>query len=866
MRLGDRPSTWGDRARRLLHGVRRWFRFRCVRLFLLTLVLLAAGMVVAVVLSVPDDPAVTNPARDVAAGVLSAVGLDPKDTLLIVSGIKTVNIGLPGRVIQGALSAPERIELDIAQVDFQRLAYVREMALQQGYHLPSEEDHVPVTVRYRDQTLHGKARLKGNWPDHWYSGKWSLRFKLDGDDRLDHMGEFGIHAPRVRNYMAEWVFQQALAREGVMGVSYRFVDVTINGRSMGTYALEQEFDDGVAWFNEEPPGPLVRFSKAAVHQAIVADRRMPDPERTVVLDVLGENATAVGYSENETAAALQLLERWRSGGLPAHDVFDLDRTARYFALSDLTGNLHGDLIHNIRFYYNPISERLEPVGVDSNSGWFIDEIKGLTTRPYYRLFFDDPVLTERYLEELERVSADGYLEALFTETEPGFRANVSVIYRDEPFYNFDPHPYHANREVIRKALHPHRAISAYVNGTAVSQPLVDLGASQPLPVEVTALRAGDIRALPESGPVRLTGKALHEPVQFQTVAFTLPPGAAWDASVPMEVECRVLGTMESRLESVAPAPRLPGTEDAGRLMRLPANSANFSFAVTDDDRRTVLLLPGSHRLAEPLIVPEGYALLSGPDTSIDLVQNASIVVRGPVLWEGTEDRPIRIGSSDGTGGGVTVLRARNASTLVHVHLGPFASQGAGEGTGAALTFLESPAVLELVSMDGGGMASLLRLVDSPFTITRSAFTGGAAPAVSVEFSNGTFNRTRIADGGGLRVSGSETELDGGWFGRIAGTAVLVERCSTLTGREVACTGAVTALASESGSTASVDLLSVRDAEVAVRAGDATTGFGPGQVALRSATFANATTLFVQDGEGTITVDGRSATGRSAGTG
>ena len=94
------------------------------------------------------------------------------------------------------------------------------------------------------------------------------------------------------------------------------------------------------------------------------------------------------------------------------------QTARYFALSDLFGNLHGDLLHNIRFYYNPITARLEPVGYDANAGVVITEIKGLTTDPYYRLFFDDPVLMERYLAELERISTDGYLEALFAETKP----------------------------------------------------------------------------------------------------------------------------------------------------------------------------------------------------------------------------------------------------------------------------------------------------------------------------------------------------------------------------------------------------------------------------------------------------------------
>jgi hypothetical protein len=304
-----------------------------------------------------------------------------------------VNIGLPAHVVQGLLSNPNRIELDIAELDYQRLAYERETALRQGIWVPSDEDYVPVTIRYEGQTLHGKARLKGDWPDHWYSEKWSLRFKLDNDDRLDHMREFAIQTPRTRFYMAEWVFKQALAREHLSGLSYGFVDITINGKSMGTYAIEEAFDDGITLYNKQTPGPLIRFSDTELFKSREADNPIPDAFQTGVLDAFGGKALEAGYSENETAAALRLLEQWRSGEIPAHDAFDLNRTARYFALSDLLGNIHGNIFHNMRFYYNPVSARLEPVGHDSNSGMAIGTIASNSIDPYtysyLRLFFDD---------------------------------------------------------------------------------------------------------------------------------------------------------------------------------------------------------------------------------------------------------------------------------------------------------------------------------------------------------------------------------------------------------------------------------------------------------------------------------------------
>jgi hypothetical protein len=277
--------------------------------------------------------------------------------------------------------------------------------------------------------------------------------------------------------------------------------------------------------------------------------------------------------------------------------------------------------------------------------------------------------------------------------------------------------------------------------------------------------------------------------------------------------------------------------------------------VTDVADRTVTLLPGSYQLAEPLVVPEGYTLLLGPGTSIDLVRNASILARGPLEWEGTGDSPIKVGSSDGTGGGLLVLRARNLSTLVNVHFEPLASPGVSAGSGV-LTFLESPVVLDRVSMKGDRSTPLLRLVGGSFIVTGSAFVGGSTPAISVEYSKGNLTETLIADGSGLRVSGSVVELERCRFERIAGAAVLAERESAISGTDAACSATGTGLAAETGSTAVVDGLSIRDADVGVYAGRGETGFGPGRVALSSANFSNVTASYVQDGGGTILVDGR----------
>lgn len=863
MRIGERPDPGADRARRLLRTARAVVGRRAVHVLLVCAVLVVVAGVGAFIGAgysafaiAAEDPELANPTLATLTGMLRSVGVLPQDALLVFSGIKNVNVGVPAQALRGALSHPERVELDIAELDFQRLAYERERALARGLWVPSEEDYVPVTVRYANQTLHGKARLKGDWPDHWFGEQWSLRFKLDGADRLDHMREFALQSPRTRNYLAEWLFQQTLAREGLSGLSYRFVDVTINGKPMGTYAVEEAFDDGITWYNREPGGPLLRFSDTVFWESREAGKALPDPAHTVVLDAFGGNSTGEGYGRAETDAALSLLERWRTREVPASQAFDVDRTARYFALSDLLGNLHGNIFHNIRFYYNPVTARLEPVGHDANAGVTIPAIKGTSTDPYYRLFFDDPVLNERYLAELDRISADGYLEGLFAELEPGIQENLEFIWRDQPFYFLPRAPYFANRELIRDTLHPYRAVTAYVNGTGA---VIDVGASQPLPVEVTALVADGVRAVPVEGPVRLPGKVPRQPMTFETVAFSVPDRAAWNASA-FQVECRVLGTSEVRLEPVVSRERLPGTGEAGSWARLAPNTGRFGFAVTDDANRTVDILPGAHVLNETMVVPEGYVLRCGPGTSIDLAGGSAIVALGRLDWQGTESAPVTIASSDGSGGGVLVLRAGAPSVLENVRLANLSGTDANPGGGTALTFLGSPVEFRRLAVDGTGTAPLLRLVESPFNGTGCAFAGGGGPAVSAEFSKGNLTDLLVRDGAGIVSTGSVVALERARFANISGTAVLAERESTLYGESVGCDTVGTAVEAATGSTATVHDLVVGRAGTVGRAGESTAGFGPGRLVLAGVTHGAVATPYVDEGDGSIVVDGRSVAG------
>ena len=54
------------------------------------------------------------------------------------------------------------------------------------------------------------------------------------------------------------------------------------------------------------------------------------------------------------------------GKINTSQAFDVDNLARFFAIIDLLGANHSVLIQNLRLYYNPINQKLEPIGFDGD--------------------------------------------------------------------------------------------------------------------------------------------------------------------------------------------------------------------------------------------------------------------------------------------------------------------------------------------------------------------------------------------------------------------------------------------------------------------------------------------------------------------
>lgn len=716
---------------------------------------------------------------------------------VIRPAIKT-HYRIPFHFLQGILSNPEHVSIDIKQQDYDKLVAKREEALRIGILLNTSEEYVPATIRYKDQSLKAKLRLKGDLIDHLQGEAWSFRVELKGDGTLFGMRTFSIQHPSTRRYLYEWLYHESLRREGLIALRYQFLDVTINGRSLGIYAMEEHFGKELIEHNERREGVIVRFNEDVLWKDRAQDNVIWNREFSVI------NSDKI-WIENESNNELRdivvaevepfdrkhvladpqllgqfrvasaLLEQFRRGQLATHQVFDIDKLAKFLVLSELNGARHALFWYNLRFYYNPITSLLEPIGYNANVSEDLSgslsierilnfEYKGeLDRSDFFSFLFADPVFFERYIQELERMSAPAYAEALFSDVQLELSRALRTVYRSSPQTYFSNEIFHHNQQFARKLLNPVESVSVRLRQTEDTMVTLEVANLIAFPVEmVSVIVDGAPPFLPKAHSV-LQSKRAAIPVTYQRIDFisSQQNGKKIYPTTNFQLQYRILGQHTVRTASVIPWFVSDDDVLKNDFLRQKSTIDTFDFIRVDEAQKRITILPGIWEVRRDLIIPKGFTVSVSGGTTLNLLEGAGIVSYASLQFLGTEDMPILITSSDASGQGMALLNAQAESRFEYVvfdNLAPL-HKGAYELLGA-VTVHESPVRVFQSSFRNARAEDSLNIVRSDFSIENSSFVNGRSDGLDVDFGKGSIIGSVFYEfgGDGIDVSGTTVQV------------------------------------------------------------------------------------------------------------
>jgi len=774
--------------------------------------------------------------------------------------------------IVGLMSKPEQISIDIAFEDYEKLAYQRELALTRGILLTTEDDYIPASIRYNDRVIDVSLRLKSDLADQLEGDKWPFRIRVTGDNTFFGMKKFSIHKPEARNFINEWLFHQALKREGIVSLRYEFIEVSINGDNKGIYALEEHFEKRLIEDNNyrEGEGPILKLNADMLwaDSATSQGQNLANPVGiqsmySANVDVFRKDTTIedpVLY--DQYILGMSLLESFRNGDLSTHQVFDVDKLAKFMAITDVMGAHHGLAWNNLRFYYNPVTSLLEPIGFDAEPGEllfnniqaFQKQIGPLDNEYVFmndnnsivEIMFSDPVFYRRYMQVLEQFTQASYLDSLFSDLEDGLQRNIRILYKDNPVDVFNRNIFYSNQVMIEEALNPYKALHAYFyQHTTNNSIILEVGNIQAIPLEIKSVSYNDTDLIkPAQNTPILQAKKVSRPVMYEKIEFILPDDFKWttDYLPDLKVNYKLFGSSVLRSENIFPWPYISVESLAEDFIRQEPNMEEFDFLIVDDDQARIMVKPGNWEINSNIIIPSGFTVYCSEATELDLKNNAMILSYSPLEFYGSDDSPIVITSSDSSGQGITVLNTGKWSTLENVVFKNLSapSQGRWQLTGA-VTFYESPVKINRSQFTdniiGDDMVNIIR---SDFSITSSLFERSSYDALDIDFCNGTIHDTVFIDSGNDAVdfSGSVVNISGITVKGIGDKGISVGENSQVTIEDAILENCYLGVASKDMSLVSIENATIKSCEIGLAVYQKKPEFGPSAMEISSYTMTD----------------------------
>lgn len=338
---------------------------------------------------------------------------------------------------QADISDVPTLEITIKKKEYNKVKEVREKSLERGILRKDINKYSKAKFTFDGKEIKGKLKLKGIFKDHWENDKeqWSYKVKLSKENEIFGLRVFSLMKPVTRKYLNDWYYDKLLKFSGQLHQNQNFVNVTLNGKDLGIYILEERHDKKYLE-RHNLKGSLFKIDKAGLMNSEFFKAEYNNWMLNSKLKIVAQTDSL--YS----LRAMKLFDQFRMGEIIASDCFDIKTYAWLMAISDVSGTWHEIMPHNTLFYYNPKSDRIELVGDDgsfSTNKYHIRTLLGSENsvkdlRPIDMLVSKDTSFYSAYYKALCLLDSSTFISSFIKATDEEYKKALSVIYDEHPLY------------------------------------------------------------------------------------------------------------------------------------------------------------------------------------------------------------------------------------------------------------------------------------------------------------------------------------------------------------------------------------------------------------------------------------------------
>ena len=741
-----------------------------------------------------------------------------KDTTLYHLYQSNFKVNIPLNILKANFTKTNKIFIDVKLKDFQVLNKKRQDAINNFVLTTSNEDYVPAILSRNDEKLDAKIRLKGDWTDHLIGNKWSFRVKINDGKTLNGLNKFSLQSPKTRRFIWEWLYHEILRIEGFPALRYSFAPLVFNGNDLGIYAIEEHFDKVLIESNKYKEGPIIKLSEDLLwlgRKRSFQDKvENIDPHKQITrsdIEVFKKNYTLKkkNLSSNFIRAS-QKMNSFFEGSLKTSEVFDSKKLATFLAITDLINANHNLFWHNQRFYFDPFSELLIPIGFDGDAGRPLERLaidKPINTINY----FEDLEFTKLYVSELERLSSSEYINNLFLKIYPEINRQLSILHKSYPAITFNKKIIIDNQKKIINSINPISPLNIYFKNKNFKDFEINVANNQSFPIQILGLYQKNLKIGNPDIKTVIAGKSKDNFPKYEVIKFSKENNKDYVDKVPIYVYYKIYGSSNIKKIEVNPIPKLDPNISNEKI----PNISEFNFLIQDKENKTIFAKQGKWQIDKPLIIPSGKKFIIKGNTTIEIIKNGFIYSNSPVEFIGDKDQPI-IFKGNQIGNGIAIVNAEKKSFIKNVLFNNLSNpRNEFWEVPGSITFYQSPVDIQNSIFEANNSEDNLNIVRSKFSIKNTSFLGSKLDAIDIDFSDGLIQNISIIKAGndGLDISGSKINANEIFIKDIGDKGISGGEMSFLNAKNISIFDSNIAFASKDKSILELNDISIDKAEI-----------------------------------------------------
>lgn len=549
----------------------------------------------------------------------------------------------------------KKLKIKMSSSDFNFIAAKRDIALDRGVQINVGDNYVACDIDFSAEKSKGEIRLKGHMTDHLQGDKWSFRIK--SETPVNGMYRFSIQHPGTRNYIYEWIYHQLLKNEDVIYLNYDFVDVEINGKSLGIYALEEHFGQHVLTRNNKPKGAILRWNPE-----LYWDWRIDELQGTYIDEQYSAYSSSFiepydrGAVKSDPELVLNyqkgayLLEMFRRGEMSTSDVFDVEKIARFHVIIDLVGGYHSLDWSDVKFYYNSTTKKVEPVGYESFSVRKTERIAGQRipknyddkTFNYHDRLFSDPVFFEAYIKNMERIVSEKYLHNFMSKIKTELDEKMGIIGKEWPYRKVSFNGYFENVKLIRNNIELPKPFHAFYSSISNGIVNISIAPVSDFPIQIIGVKRKEkYKPLPK--PIDIPAKARGTYTKY----FDLSIKSPFKKSTQLILVAKIPGSSHTFDVIIS---ELPAYIDKFSNDSTLIKEGNPDTSIIVANGKNWMFKKQNTHLNKLVVIPDSTTLYMYPNQSLTIEKNGQLIVRGGLNFQAFDhDHPIKINSVKNNG-------------------------------------------------------------------------------------------------------------------------------------------------------------------------------------------------------------------------